>query len=190
MAEVLNFTKNDDHTINEPCPYLEKDCDIIDRVKIGSNTCQDCNYNAYTNRVERIVHCKYQDYYHEADVQPIAYDDFQATINQLIQRVGSYPAKNHNEKLSLNSLAMAGEAGEIANKIKKHTWYAPQQFEVLRTDLKEELGDVMYHVAQLATELKLNMSDILESCVEKSKNTDKQRWAIDELLKDQGEERG
>ena len=61
MIEELKYTKNADHSLNECCPYLDRDNDEIDRVKIGSNTCQACNYNIRVNKIMEVVYCKYTD---------------------------------------------------------------------------------------------------------------------------------
>jgi NTP pyrophosphatase (non-canonical NTP hydrolase) len=94
---------------------------------------------------------------------------FQKEISERILKVGGYETKSLSGRLAINSLALVGEAGEIANKIKKHIWYSPQGREELRKDIKGELGDVMYHVAQLATELNLDLNSILEACLEKTR---------------------
>ena len=96
--------------------------------------------------------------------------EFQNAIAHRIKDVGSYVNKTKEEKITINSLALVGEAGEIANKIKKHIWYSPQERQVLSNDIGEELGDVMYHAVQLATELGISMDTILKGCLTKIKN--------------------
>lgn len=58
-------------------------------------------------------------------------------------------------------LGLVGEAGEIANKVKKiqrddHGELSPER----REALKDELGDVLWYLAQVATELNLNLDDL------------------------------
>lgn len=66
------------------------------------------------------------------------------------------------------TLGLAGESGEVAEKIKK----------VLRDKggiiddetkemIKKELGDVLWYVSQIATELGLTLDDIAEHNIEK-----------------------
>ena len=95
--------------------------------------------------------------------------NFQKEIDERIQGVGGYRNKTPDEKQAINALALVGEAGEIANKIKKHIWYTPQEKEAQKRDITEELGDVMYHIAQLATELGVPLSDVLLCCLDKTK---------------------
>lgn len=66
------------------------------------------------------------------------------------------------------TLGLAGEAGEVAEKIKK----------VIRDDggsvsgekkqeIQKELGDVLWYVAQIATELGLSLEDVAQGNLEK-----------------------
>ena len=66
------------------------------------------------------------------------------------------------------TLGLAGEAGEVSGKIKK----------IMRDDggvvskekreeLKKELGDVLWYVAQIATDLKLSLDDIAKNNLDK-----------------------
>lgn len=65
-------------------------------------------------------------------------------------------------------LGIAGEAGEVAEKIKK----------ILRNDngkitdestelLKKELGDVLWYIAQVANELNFSMNDVADTNLKK-----------------------
>lgn len=66
------------------------------------------------------------------------------------------------------TLGLIGEAGELANKIKKIV--RDDRSKVTsekKEDLKKELGDVMWYVAQLSTELNLKLSDVARENIEK-----------------------
>jgi NTP pyrophosphatase (non-canonical NTP hydrolase) len=66
------------------------------------------------------------------------------------------------------TLGLSGEAGEVAEKIKKiiRDKNGIVDDEV-REKIKKELGDVLWYVSQLATELNLQLDDIAESNIEK-----------------------
>jgi NTP pyrophosphatase (non-canonical NTP hydrolase) len=77
-----------------------------------------------------------------------------------------YPGAGNN--FIYPTLGLAGEAGEVAEKIKK----------VLRDDnnlvseekkeeLKKELGDVLWYLAQISTELGLSLEDVAAFNIEK-----------------------
>lgn len=52
------------------------------------------------------------------------------------------------------SLGLAGEVGELCNKIKKHYRDGTP---LDRDDLAKELGDVLWYVSALATDLKISL---------------------------------
>jgi NTP pyrophosphatase (non-canonical NTP hydrolase) len=99
--------------------------------------------------------------------------EFQCCVEKLIQNVGDYNEFPKPVKLMLNCLAMAGEAGEIANKVKKHIWYPSLSKEEFKEDIKEEIGDVLYHLAQLSTELDINIQDCLGNAINKAERRNK-----------------
>ena len=89
-------------------------------------------------------------------------EDYQNAIDQWIKLVGGYPNKTLDEKLVVNALGLTGEAGEIADKIKKYVWYAPIDLNQLKKSVRMELGDVLYHVVQLASLLGFSINDIMK----------------------------
>jgi NTP pyrophosphatase (non-canonical NTP hydrolase) len=61
------------------------------------------------------------------------------------------------------TLGLANEAGEVAGKIKKI--FRDKEGLISEADkdaLKAELGDVLWYIAQVATELELSLDDIAE----------------------------
>jgi NTP pyrophosphatase (non-canonical NTP hydrolase) len=63
---------------------------------------------------------------------------------------------------------LCGEAGEVADKVKKVLRDREGRFDdAVRDDLRLELGDVLWYVAQLATELELDLEDIAAANLEK-----------------------
>lgn len=69
-----------------------------------------------------------------------------------------YPAKS---AIIYPALGLTGEAGEVADKIKKWIRDGGQQIEKLdREGVAKELGDVLWYVANLAYDLGYSLSDI------------------------------
>ena len=70
-----------------------------------------------------------------------------------------YPHKGECgiDSLSYTVLGLVGEAGELANKFKKHI---RNNTPVDREVLADELGDVLWYVAAVATELDINLEDV------------------------------
>lgn len=55
------------------------------------------------------------------------------------------------------ALGLAGEVGEVLNKIKKHYRDGTP---LDKEDLGKELGDVLWYLSTLATDLDLNLADV------------------------------
>ena len=68
--------------------------------------------------------------------------------------------------LTWNALGIAGEAGEVADIIKKHVGHG---HELDRTKLTKELGDVLWYVAALAHDIGVDLSTVARENVEKLK---------------------
>lgn len=73
-----------------------------------------------------------------------------------------YPkgAQNVDAGLIYTAMGLAGEAGEILNKVKKVLRGDYDLNDALRADLSAELGDVLWYVSQLAGELGVNLGDV------------------------------
>lgn len=66
-----------------------------------------------------------------------------------------------NYKILYPALGLAGEAGEVANKVKKIVRDGPQNMpKDWRDQLASEIGDVLWYCAALATDLNLSLATI------------------------------
>ncbi len=70
------------------------------------------------------------------------------------------------QKLIRSFLGIAGEAGELSERVKKYL-RGDYGIEELRERSFKELGDVLYYVAVTAHELGLNLDDIAEQNIAK-----------------------
>jgi len=69
------------------------------------------------------------------------------------------------EELMYLALGLTGEAGEVANKVKK--LFRDGESQELRTELAKELGDVMWYMARLSSVLKVDLTETLAKNVAK-----------------------
>ena len=77
-----------------------------------------------------------------------------------------YPKRLQN--LEYPTLGLAGEAGEVANIVKKiQRDFGGELNEEIRAKLKDELGDVLWYISACADELGLTLEQIAEFNVEK-----------------------
>jgi len=82
------------------------------------------------------------------------------------RKTAGYP--NAGGNFIYPTLGLAGEAGEVANKIKKIV--RDDGGEVTsekRAEIEKELGDVLWYVSQIATELGLSLNGIAEENIKK-----------------------
>jgi len=87
--------------------------------------------------------------------------DFQA-YQERSRATARYPQAGTNPIYP--TLGLCGEAGEVADKVKKVLRDQGGHFDAaVRDDLLLELGDVLWYVAQLATELDLSLEAIAEA---------------------------
>jgi NTP pyrophosphatase (non-canonical NTP hydrolase) len=69
------------------------------------------------------------------------------------------------------TLGLAGESGEVAEKIKKIIRDKKGKISrKTRAEVEKELGDVLWYISQLASELKLDMDNVAEKNIEKLYN--------------------
>lgn len=77
-----------------------------------------------------------------------------------------YPRKGSN--ISYPALGLGGESGEVLEKIKKIM--RDENEKVTDEKIKElikEMGDVLWYLAALCTELKINLNEVAENNIKK-----------------------
>jgi NTP pyrophosphatase (non-canonical NTP hydrolase) len=82
---------------------------------------------------------------------------------------GTSVYKKHNEGISALTytvLALCGESGELANKLKKHLRAGTVPDAVI---LADELGDVLWYASAIATELGTTLEDVAQMNLAKLK---------------------
>lgn len=82
------------------------------------------------------------------------------------RKTAEYPEIGRN--FVYPTLGLAGETGEVVEKIKKvFRDQGGNVSEETKEAIKKELGDVLWYLAQIATELELDFSDVAESNIRK-----------------------
>jgi NTP pyrophosphatase (non-canonical NTP hydrolase) len=92
---------------------------------------------------------------------PCTFDDYQAAA----KKTAIYP---RNVRIVYPALGLAGEAGEVANKVKKivrddNGWVTDSR----RDEIAKELGDVLWYVAALCSELNVSMTTVAAENLER-----------------------
>ena len=94
------------------------------------------------------------------------FSTFQETAHQTDQRPGSDLAD-----IVVHLLGMVGEAGSVATEYKKLLRDGPAHM-AAKARIREELGDVLWYTATLASKLGLDLDDIARANLEKTRD----RW--------------
>jgi len=72
--------------------------------------------------------------------------------------------RTHEQQLANAALGLTGEAGEVAEVIKKHLFHATP---LDQDALAKELGDCLWYIGAFATVLGLSMDDIAQRNIDK-----------------------
>lgn len=87
----------------------------------------------------------------------LSFEEYQQEAKQ----TALYP--NRLKNLEYPTLGLAGEAGEVANIVKKiQRDYGGEITDEIRAKLKDELGDVLWYISACADELNLTLAEIAE----------------------------
>ena len=102
---------------------------------------------------------------------------------QEARKTAIYPNKDNN--ITYPTLGLSGESGEVAEKVKKilrdkNGIVSDED----RLELQKELGDVLWYVANLSSELKLSMEDVALINIQKLQSRQKRK-----VLKGSGDNR-
>ncbi|HTK27856.1 MAG TPA: nucleoside triphosphate pyrophosphohydrolase family protein [Pyrinomonadaceae bacterium] len=90
------------------------------------------------------------------------FEEYQSEASQ----TALYPNRLRN--LEYPTLGLTGEAGEVANIVKKiQRDFGGQITDEIRGKLKDELGDVLWYISACADELGLTLAEIAQYNVEK-----------------------
>ena len=84
------------------------------------------------------------------------------------QQKAMLTAKPNSASLVYGALGLSGEAGEVAEKIKK--WIRDSGSDITKLDkeaMAKELGDVLWYIARISDLLDLKMSDIARTNIDK-----------------------
>lgn len=81
---------------------------------------------------------------------------------QLAMKTAIFPK---NESFSYTTLGLVGEAGEIANKVKKfiRDGYDQEELHQKKEEVADELGDVLWYVAAVAEVMGTNLEAVAKN---------------------------
>lgn len=74
--------------------------------------------------------------------------------------------QNHNEQMVMTGLGLTGEAGEVADEIKKHIFHG-HDLDKIKT--MKELGDVLWYMARMCAILDVSFDQVAQMNIDKLK---------------------
>ena len=105
----------------------------------------------------------------------LSFEEYQLQAKQ----TALYPNRLRN--LEYPTLGLAGEAGEVANVVKKiQRDFGGEITDEIRLKLKDELGDVLWYLSACADELGLTLAEIAEFNVKKLARRHKKDYPVNE----------
>lgn len=88
-----------------------------------------------------------------------------------------HPFEDKKKQLEYGVLALCGESGELANKLKKRIYYGDSS--VTRENIIDELSDVFWYVACVADALDVKLSELaafnIKKILAKAEHWDKKK---------------
>jgi NTP pyrophosphatase (non-canonical NTP hydrolase) len=91
-------------------------------------------------------------------------ENFEFNLYQSLANRTAGAGGDGDRRLIIAALGLAGEAGEFANLVKKLTAHG---HEIPVTSLSDELGDILWYVAEAATACGLSLSKVAQNNVDK-----------------------
>ena len=101
-------------------------------------------------------------------------NDYQALAARTLGR-----DRTHEQQLANAALGLAGEAGEVADTIKKHLFH---QHPLDRDAMVKELGDCLWYVAAMATVLGIELDEIGDRNIEKLRRRYPEGFSVERSL--------
>lgn len=102
------------------------------------------------------------------------FDEYQSKATTFANNsLGKYTA------LATWSLGIAGEAGEVADHVKK---YIGHGHPLDKEKIAKELGDVLWYLAMMSDQLGLDLSDVAEMNIKKLKKRYGEKFSIEASL--------
>lgn len=86
-------------------------------------------------------------------------NEYQESVQRLLWDAPAKPISNEDATLLWNVLGLAGEAGEVADIVKKKIFHG---HEVSNEKIAQELGDVLWYLTATAVKLGLTLEDVMK----------------------------
>lgn len=93
-------------------------------------------------------------------------NDYQKAASRTMIDKPDFEIQDQQVMIAWNALGLAGEAGEVADLIKKGIFH---QQGLDKAKIRKELGDVLWYIAALCTDLGLTLEEVMQQNIDKLK---------------------
>lgn len=100
-------------------------------------------------------------------------NDYQRQAGRTLIPAPDFEITDPQVMISWNTLGLVGEAGEVAELVKKGIYY---QQGLDRERLKKELGDVLWYVAALCSNVGLTLEEVMQHNLDKLRSRFPDGW--------------
>lgn len=91
-------------------------------------------------------------------------EEYERLAKSTLLQHPDFQIEDRQVMISWFALGLAGEAGEVADLVKKGIYH---QQGLEHEKLKKELGDVLWYISALADQLDMTLSEIMQANIEK-----------------------
>lgn len=91
---------------------------------------------------------------------------FDEYVNESKRTATALSDDNRKEQMVMSGLGITGEAGEVADEIKKHVFHGHTLDEI---KIMKELGDVLWYMARLCAILNVSLDTVAQMNIDKLK---------------------
>lgn len=113
----------------------------------------------------------------------MTFNEYQQACERTANRVD---VDTVEKRLANFGLGVAGEAGEVADLIKKHLYHGQP---LDKDKLKRELGDVMWYIATIASTVGVSLADVADANIEKLRARYPEGFSVERSTVREGEAR-
>lgn len=144
-------------TFPKVCP----DCAGFGDRFAGAVTCATCNGTGILS---------------ESPSEPVTGNHYQAAAARTLVDSIDFHISDNDLSLAWNALGLAGEAGEVADLVKKSVFH---QKGLKLEDLVKELGDVLWYIAAICSCTGLNIEDVMSANIAKLRERYPDGWSVE-----------
>ncbi len=106
-------------------------------------------------------------------------NEYQILSSRTLPQEPGFDVNDGDAMLTWNALGLAGESGEVVDLVKKGIFHK-QGIDLIK--IKKELGDTLWYIAAIATELNMTLEEIMIENINKLRARYPQGFTIEDAI--------